>query len=215
MQKVNKTIVSLLISNLLFFGTFLYLIAVVFEGKTFKTILVGSYFSWPFKSLMLCTSALTIFFFLLAWQTEPGFVKRSPKIRFTEIVQYFDPQSLCAECRLIKTKNSRHCAICNRCVERFDHHCPWINNCVGYRNHLYFYLYVFFLEAYACLVFYVSGGSLHETFQADLPSLVEFRHRNALDYVAHTFASDFLWLHLGVMLLSLTFVVPLLVLCCL
>lgn len=164
MQKVNKTIVSLIISNLLFFGTLLYMIELVFEGKNFQIILIGENYSWTFKFLILCTAALTFLFFLLAWLTEPGFVKRSPIIRFTEIVQYFDPQSLCAECRLIKTKNSRHCAICNRCVERFDHHCPWINNCVGHRNHLYFYLYVFFLEVYACLVFYVSGASINETF---------------------------------------------------
>ena len=74
MQKVNKTIVSLLISNLLFFGTFLYMIEVVFEGKTFKAILLGKDYSWSFKFLMLTTAALTFLFFLLAWLTEPGFV---------------------------------------------------------------------------------------------------------------------------------------------
>ena len=47
------------------------------------------------------------------------------------------------QCKLIKTKRSRHCTICGRCVERFDHHCPWVNNCVGDNNHWLFLTFIF------------------------------------------------------------------------
>jgi len=30
-------------------------------------------------------------------------------------------------------------------VERFDHHCPWLNNCVGYKNHVFFFVFLFII----------------------------------------------------------------------
>jgi len=99
--------------------------------------------SYVRKNILILTTLLVLVFFLLAWLTPPGFVKRpNNQTNFTSLVLTYDPGDLCARCKIIKTERSRHCAICNRCVERFDHHCPWINNCIGYKNHLYFYLYI-------------------------------------------------------------------------
>ena len=58
------------------------------------------------------------------------------------LAEKFEANSLCPDCKVIRTPRSRHCNICNRCVERFDHHCPWLNNCVGTRNHGYFYAFI-------------------------------------------------------------------------
>ena len=149
MQKVNKSIVSLLISNLLFFGTFFYMLFVILESKVLLIRHLDDLYSSSSLKFMIGNFLFTLVFKILSWLTEPGFIKRSPNINFEEIIQYFEPQTLCAECRIIKTKTSRHCAICNRCVDRFDHHCPWINNCVGHRNHFYFYLYVASLQVYS------------------------------------------------------------------
>ncbi len=102
--------------------------------------------------------------FVLAWQTDPGYLEKSKNLDFTKVVEIFDPNDLCAQCELIKTKQSRHCVICGRCVQRFDHHCPWLNNCVGYRNHLYFYLFVLSLTLYTIQLFSISFDSLKLTF---------------------------------------------------
>ena len=59
---------------------------------------------------------------------------------------------MCADCEIIRTPRSRHCAICNRCVERYDHHCPWINNCIGINNHRAF---LFFTTSLTVLIIIV------------------------------------------------------------
>lgn len=74
---------------------------------------------------------LANFFFLITWQSDPGYLQKSKKVSFLKLVEKFDPNMLCPTCEVICTSESRHCYICNRCVERFDHHCQWINNCVG------------------------------------------------------------------------------------
>jgi len=101
--------------------------------------------------------------FLLSWLVDPGYIESDPDIEFLEIVPKFDPSELCPDCALIRTPRSRHCSVCKRCVERFDHHCPWINNCVGYRNHLYFYIYILSLAIYIFLIFFVCFHSLKQT----------------------------------------------------
>ena len=91
-------------------------------------------------------------FFTLTWRSNPGYLTSSEKISFLKLVEKFDPNMLCPTCEVICTSESRHCYICNKCVERFDHHCQWINNCVGVRNHSWFYMYIFSLEAYLLMV---------------------------------------------------------------
>ena len=36
---------------------------------------------------------------------------------------------------LYRSKNAKHCRICDKCVNGFDHHCKWLNTCVGDRNY--------------------------------------------------------------------------------
>lgn len=42
--------------------------------------------------------------FMLAWQTNPGYLEKSKNLDFTKVVEIFDPNDLCAQCELIKTK---------------------------------------------------------------------------------------------------------------
>jgi palmitoyltransferase len=51
----------------------------------------------------------------------------------------------CNRCEQPKPPRAHHCHICDKCICRMDHHCPWINNCVGYKNHRYFFLFIFYL----------------------------------------------------------------------
>ena len=48
----------------------------------------------------------------------------------------------CPRCLVKKTKNMRHCFICDRCIDNFDHHCYWTNNCVGKSNYKIFIFFV-------------------------------------------------------------------------
>ena len=63
---------------------------------------------------------------------DPGHIKSSSP--FMDMLKTFDVYTLCSDCEIVRTDESRHCSICNKCVERYDHHSPWINNCVGEGN---------------------------------------------------------------------------------
>ena len=41
----------------------------------------------------------------------------------------------CPKCLVKKSKNIRHCVICDQCIQGFDHHCYWVNNCIGKNNY--------------------------------------------------------------------------------
>ena len=73
--------------------------------------------------------------YCIASGRDPGKLRTDPNLDFMELLQKFSPTDLCPDCEVIRTRRSRHCAICNVCIEGYDHHCPWVNNCVGVRNH--------------------------------------------------------------------------------
>ncbi|CDW75351.1 dhhc zinc finger domain containing protein [Stylonychia lemnae] len=99
---------------------------------------------------------LQLFFFLISWQRDPGYLKQDKSINFSTTIEKIQHHYLCPDCEVIRTDRSRHCNICNRCVDRFDHHCPWINNCIGVNNHAYFYMYVVFTTAYIFATIYLN-----------------------------------------------------------
>ena len=90
-----------------------------------------------------------------------------PTIDFQQLLSTTDPYNLCPDCKVIRTPRSRHWNIWNRCVERFDHHCPYLNNCIGYRNHIWFLLFLFLMSLtliyHICInIFVLIKGRIHE-----------------------------------------------------
>ena len=101
--------------------------------------------------LMLVTMsfmALDLIVFASVWMSQSSYIERSTQVSLLELLETFDPESVCPFCQVIRLPKSRHCNICNRCVERYDHHCPWINNCVGRTNHSRFYYHLILVLAY-------------------------------------------------------------------
>ncbi|CAF0742558.1 unnamed protein product [Rotaria sordida] len=94
----------------------------------------------------------TIMHYYFAIAKSPGFVVELKKELSTqEELSY----TKCLKCDVMRPPRAHHCKVCQKCVVRYDHHCPWINNCVGYRNHVHFILFCFFMaliSAYATIV---------------------------------------------------------------
>lgn len=134
-KKSHSTLILLLILMTVSYFTTACIIFPKFEDDTIKS------------SILTCFG-LGMFFMMLSWLMDPGFLKPEKDFIFMSLLEQFEPNCLCPDCEVIRTPRSRHCNICKRCVDRFDHHCPWINNCVGVKNHHVFYAFLMFTLAY-------------------------------------------------------------------
>lgn len=117
----------------------LFLFVMPFEGAREFTI--------PILALLVFANV----FIVLTIRKDPGYIKKSEKISFVKLNQYFQPAYICPKCEIIRSKDSNHCHYCNKCVDRFDHHCPWVDNCIGHGNHNVFMLLI--LSMWGFLVF--------------------------------------------------------------
>lgn len=113
-----------------------------------------------YTTWLISTYMIALLFFILTACKDPGHVKKSEKISFLKLNQYFDPSFICPTCEILAPKESRHCYICNKCVDRFDHHCQWVNQCIGMGNHVVFYFFLLSIWIYLALVDYVCFTNL-------------------------------------------------------
>ena len=70
-----------------------------------------------------------------------------------------DLAKYCYKCFIEKTKDSKHCIVCEKCYEDFDHHCYWINKCVAKKNYYFFILFLFitFIYLTSLLILCIKG----------------------------------------------------------
>ena len=90
--------------------------------------------------------------------SDPG-VKTPPKHfdYLAELDKGANLSEYCPKCKVLFTKRSKHCVICDKCTDYFDHHCYWVNNCIGGNNYSTF---IFFLFLAVVDVGYLFGISI-------------------------------------------------------
>lgn len=137
-----------------------------FLGMTLGSLLLLLMFVLPFEgprqhiyTILGWYAGALIFFFATACK-DSGIVKKSDKISFLKLNQYFDPSYICPTCEILRPQDSRHCYICNKCIDRFDHHCQWVNTCIGVGNHSMFYLFLITIWSYLIFLDYVCFSNI-------------------------------------------------------
>ena len=119
-------------------------IAMFLELSLYRVLKVDSLVhSFSGYLIVHCRTLFVLSFILwvVAAFSDPGVLKKDPKMDFVQVLNTVDATNVCSDCRLIQTPRSFHCGFCDMCVDRFDHHCPWINNCVGKNNYGRFFIF--------------------------------------------------------------------------
>ena len=113
----------------------------------------------------LCLDIITVILHIALTRSDPGFLENDG-LEFIKLLEAFDPQQLCPECKVIRTSRSRHCILCKKCVDRYDHHCPWVDNCIGIKNHNIFLVYLIFqlFTLIATIVYSIFVGMMFSKF---------------------------------------------------
>ena len=92
-----------------------------------------------------------IFLFILFFLIYLILLIKNPGIKKKRDLEYLkiliddnkDLTKYCYKCYVKKTRNSKHCIICDKCYDKFDHHCFWINKCVAKKNYSWFFIFLF------------------------------------------------------------------------
>ena len=151
-------------------------------------------------------------------------VKKPPKHfdYLTELDKGVNLAAYCPKCKVLFTKRSKHCVICDKCTDNFDHHCYWVNNCIGGNNYSTFIFFLFlavvdvgFLFGLSILGFFeISSWKLNNPQNCYLPYIIDLD-----DYLSRiSLSSSKLKLILYSIngffsMMSLLFLVPICLLC--
>ena len=93
------------------------------------------------------------YFYIVLLAIDPGLRKKNNLYDLEIIVdKNSDLTKYCYKCFIRKTRNSKHCIICDNCYDDFDHHCFWINKCVAKNNYSIFLIFLFVAFIYLLLL---------------------------------------------------------------
>jgi len=80
----------------------------------------------------------------------------------------------CKWCAKYKPDRCHHCRVCRVCVLKMDHHCPWIYNCVGFRNHKFFFLFIFYVTIDCHIITWTMLDSVRNSVDSNTPFMTMF-----------------------------------------
>ena len=90
-----------------------------------------------------------IIFYLLSSLLNPGIQLKKPNKNDKDSIT-------CIYCGVIKTYSlkQKHCFYCDVCIIGYDNHCSWIGKCIGYKNKIYFkiFLYLCFINIFNLII---------------------------------------------------------------
>jgi ankyrin repeat protein len=105
---------------------------------------------------------LFFYFYIVLLAIDPGLRKKKNLFDLEKIVdKNNDLTKYCYKCFIQKTRNSKHCIICNNCYDDFDHHCFWINKCVAKNNYSIFLIFLFIVFIYLVLLLIIISYVLY------------------------------------------------------
>ena len=147
--------------------TFILFISVISNafdtGKNGDNILYNILF-------IIYVALLFLFFiiYIILLIRDPGIIQPESEQRLEELLnEKKDLIKYCYKCFVLKTKNSKHCIICNKCYDNFDHHCYWINKCVAGRNYCLFLFFLIETFLYLGIVLAIAILGLIHSFKDD------------------------------------------------
>jgi len=137
-------------------------------------------------------TALVVVCYLYCIQTEPGGIPTSEEDpswefvptchaeegldanRATQEWKRTGDRRQCKWCAKFKPDRCHHCRVCRTCVLKMDHHCPWIYNCVGFRNHKYFFLFLFYCSLDCHIIAWTMCDSVRDGLAPTTPFMSMF-----------------------------------------
>ena len=138
-------------------------------SNAFNTGEYGKNMTYNFLFIIYLT--LLVLFFLIYITLlikDPGIIKSESLQRLEQLLnENKDLIRYCYKCFVQKTKNSKHCVICNKCYDNFDHHCYWINKCVAGKNYCLFLFFLIETFLYLSIVLYIAFIGLIHSFNGD------------------------------------------------
>ena len=125
-----------------------------------------------------------IYFILLI--VDPGIKRKKTLDELQGLLnRNVDLSKYCYKCFVKKTRNSKHCIICDCCYEKFDHHCYWINKCVAKRNFFLFIIFLFETAFYLLIMLIIC-----------VLSILKIKFLNEEDFKADIFCNKFNYLNI-------------------
>jgi len=112
----------------------------------------------------------------------------------------------CKWCAKYKPDRCHHCRVCRMCILKMDHHCPWIYNCVGFRNHKYFFLFIFYVAIDCHIITWTMLDSVKNSVDNNTPFMTMFLllFGETLAAFVGILVSAFWGFHVWLMLKSMT-----------
>ena len=138
------------IANIILFSSIIPIF--LYKYQNFGYILVFVYIFFLFLFFL-------VYFILLIM--DPGIIRKKTVDDLKVLLnRNADLSKYCYKCFIRKTRNTKHCIICDCCYEKFDHHCYWINKCVAKKNFCLFIFFLFETALYLMLMLILSVLSI-------------------------------------------------------